>query len=73
MRLFPGTSNNLIDFGKVPAGTFVSLRPPRLITDTTILQLPINCVVAGDQKEPVKKAMGLTGAITGPLRGIFDE
>lgn len=43
------------------------------VTDTAILQLPINCVVAGQQKEPVKNAMGLNGAISGPLRGIFNE
>lgn len=52
---------------------FVRAIPPTFVTDTTIMQLPINCVVAGQQKEPVKKAMGLNGAIGGAMRGIFNE
>lgn len=55
-------------------GAFVS--PLSTINITTIaqnLQLPVNCVLDGQQREPVSKLMGLNGAISGPLKGIFGE
>ena len=49
---------------------FVALQ----LTDVSMqMLLPINCVVAGQQREPVSKLMGLDGAISGPLRGVFNE
>ena len=38
---------------------------------TLFMPLPVNCVVAGQQKEPIKKAMELSKI--GSLRGIFGE
>lgn len=52
--------------GLIPGGLTLHL------TDTAILQLPINCVVAGQQ--PIgKRLIGLDGALNPSLRGIFRE
>lgn len=47
--------------------------PIAILTTTHVLKLPINCVLDGQQREPLSKLMGLDGAITGPMRGIFKE
>lgn len=42
------------------------------LVDTAVLQLPINCVMIGDQPETPKRALALD-AVTGLMRGIFKE
>lgn len=42
------------------------------VTDTVVkMQLPVNCVLAGDQKEP--GAGGRLSGLTGALKRIFGE
>lgn len=45
---------------------------PIFVSGTDAMQLPINCVVAGGQYDPLKKAAGLEG-LSPSLRGIFRE
>lgn len=69
-----GLADGVTFFGFQSMGV-VPVSPSHInLTDTIEnMNLPINCVVAGQQQDPVKKAMGLSGAISGPLRGIFGE
>jgi len=45
-----------------------------LIINTGIIMLPVDVVIAGNQPEPIKgRATPLSGAMSGPMRAIFDE
>jgi hypothetical protein len=64
---------------KSPYGSFVKPPPPAnslMLTDNSDgnLQLPINCVLAGQQPEPLKKSLAqpLSG-LTGTFKKIFRE
>jgi hypothetical protein len=50
----------------------VTLQPA--LINTGIIMLPVDVVIAGDQPEPFKgRATPLSGAMSAPMRAIFDE
>jgi hypothetical protein len=63
--------------GPPPNAALFATKPvilqPALI-NTGIIMLPVDVVIAGDQPEPIKgRATPLSGAMSGPMRNIFNE
>lgn len=66
--LFPAPDGSINANDRAHAATFLGARMTPLITSSTILQQPVDCVMAGNQKE-FKGGRAHLGA----LRGIFNE
>lgn len=66
-----GSSVNKTNFGFLPVGVVAAAPVNQTVVNTGLLQLPINCVLAGQQPEE-KKSKFITD-FYGILKNIFGE
>lgn len=75
--LYPKPDTTIAKFDRLQIANLYALDPSRVVTSTSYMQLPVNCVLAGDQDdEDGKKKSPLFKpgrAHHGAMRGIFRE